>query len=544
MGSLNPKTAGAAGVKRLLNRFPSYWPLLVILIAGATVRFVDIGGKSLWYDELYGIWASRLPLNSVPAEAAASGHPPLYYLLGHVWFGLGSGDVWVRLLSWAAGVAVIWLVYLVGKELFSRRTGLWAAALSAVSPLLIWYSREATSYSLVVALSLLSFLFLIRSAREGGWKNWIVYSLVTIVAMLTYYFAAVLIVANAAVFWFLRRKSGQTASYIASHGILSVVAVAATWVAKAESTQGWLILHRPGFTDLLKGVGKAWFVVMVGWAGNDVTVGAGAMGLSTRRIWALELSLAVALMVLLAAAGRFRRRVFSRNSLAVFVYTLILLVLPVMLLAVSSRNPAARFIVWAAPFFALLLAAAIDAAPRKTGAVAGAAMIALMAFFTVWELHYLQYRDGDWRQVMATISQIRQPQDRMLCFPLHQCEVAASFYLSQPMAMSGGIPSFDIDVIYFPPGDVWTGYRSGYFAGSGAQPPLSGAVMEKKIESDVAGAGRIWVVDEDETYGGYPASKNIYDTLSKNWVQVGQWSFPPQVVKLYTPRIAAGGAAT
>ncbi|MCL5882505.1 MAG: glycosyltransferase family 39 protein [Actinobacteria bacterium] len=69
----------------------------------------------------------------------------------------------------------IWFVYLLGKELFSRRIGLRAAAFTAFSPFLIWCSRDATDYSLLISLATLSTYFLVRSVRRGGWGNWAAY---------------------------------------------------------------------------------------------------------------------------------------------------------------------------------------------------------------------------------------------------------------------------------------------------------------------------------------------------------------------------------
>lgn len=65
------------------------------------------------------------------------------------------GRVWTAL----AGTATVWLSYRVGKDLFSRRTGLWAAFLLAVLPLHLIHSHYATVDVPVAFLVTLSFLF-------------------------------------------------------------------------------------------------------------------------------------------------------------------------------------------------------------------------------------------------------------------------------------------------------------------------------------------------------------------------------------------------
>ena len=71
-------------------------------------------------------------------------NPPLYFVLGWLWARVfGTGEVGLRSLSALIGTAVIPIAYLCGRELVSRRAGLVAAALAALSPFMIWYSQEA-----------------------------------------------------------------------------------------------------------------------------------------------------------------------------------------------------------------------------------------------------------------------------------------------------------------------------------------------------------------------------------------------------------------
>ena len=80
-------------------------------------------------------------------------NPPLYFVLGWLWARVfGTGEVGLRSLSALIGTAVIPIAYLCGRELVSRRAGLVAAALVALSPFMIWYSQEAREYMLLAAL--------------------------------------------------------------------------------------------------------------------------------------------------------------------------------------------------------------------------------------------------------------------------------------------------------------------------------------------------------------------------------------------------------
>ena len=187
----------------------SRYLLPIIISAAAVIRLFNIGSPSLWYDELYTVWASRLPVATLLQEVPASRHPPVYYLVAHVWLGLVSGDAWVRLISCMAGVIAVGLVYLIGKDLFSVRAGIWGAALTAFSPFLIWYSRDATDYSWLIAVSLGSFYLLVRSLKKGGSLNWALYCIVTFVALFSHYYAVFLFIAEIAFFIIISKHRKQ-----------------------------------------------------------------------------------------------------------------------------------------------------------------------------------------------------------------------------------------------------------------------------------------------------------------------------------------------
>jgi hypothetical protein len=92
------------------------------------------------------------------------------------------------------GVATIPVAYLVGRELASRRAGLVLAALVAFNPLLVWYSQEARPYSLFALLGAVSLLFFARALRGRGPRDLWLWAAASVLALLTHYFAAFLVV--------------------------------------------------------------------------------------------------------------------------------------------------------------------------------------------------------------------------------------------------------------------------------------------------------------------------------------------------------------
>ena len=127
---------------------------LFVLLAFA-LRVLRVDFQPLWWDEGYSVWFATHPLGQMAALTAQDIHPPLYYALLHGWIGLlGAGPVSLRLLSVLFGVLAIPAIYLAGRRMLSRRAGLIAAFLLAISPLHVYYSQEVRMYGLVALLSI------------------------------------------------------------------------------------------------------------------------------------------------------------------------------------------------------------------------------------------------------------------------------------------------------------------------------------------------------------------------------------------------------
>ncbi len=172
---------------------PAIVGLLTVLAAVA--RFTRLGHQSYWYDEAHTVWLVHFSfarmLSLLPSTETS---PPLYFILAWLWAHLfGFGEVALRSLSALVGVATVPVVYLAAREYFSGRTALIATALAASSPMLVWYSQEARSYSLMVLLTTVA-LLAFGHVRQRPTKGWVItWSVAASLAMLTHYYAALVI---------------------------------------------------------------------------------------------------------------------------------------------------------------------------------------------------------------------------------------------------------------------------------------------------------------------------------------------------------------
>jgi len=139
----------------------------VICVLGGLLRIYQLGGESLWRDEISSATVAQLPLAQIVENRSSDVHPPLYYFLLHYWVALlGSSEFNLRLLSAIFGNASLWPMYKIGRILFNQFVGILSALLLALAEFHIHYSQEAKSYSLLTLLTLLSFLSLIKLLED------------------------------------------------------------------------------------------------------------------------------------------------------------------------------------------------------------------------------------------------------------------------------------------------------------------------------------------------------------------------------------------
>ena len=167
----NREPDGAVRLPILLDRLsPFAWIVAGLTVLGFALRLATFD-QSLYADELSTYWIVHDHslgdvLSSVRSNDEIS--PPLYFVLSWLTLKIGGDPEWVRLPSLIAGTVTIPLVYLVGARTLNRTAATIAAALMTLSPFMIYYSVEARTYALMLALLTLSTLALVLAVEGGG----------------------------------------------------------------------------------------------------------------------------------------------------------------------------------------------------------------------------------------------------------------------------------------------------------------------------------------------------------------------------------------
>ncbi len=145
------------------------WLLLAVIFGvAAAFRLYHLDTYGLWRDEAQTVFLARhsFPSGILKALTVADVSPPLYYFLLHFWDKALASDWSLRFFSAIFGLALIPLVYWVGRRVFGSRVALLAAWVAALSPHHIIVSRQVRMYTLLPLAALAALYFTHRFVMQ------------------------------------------------------------------------------------------------------------------------------------------------------------------------------------------------------------------------------------------------------------------------------------------------------------------------------------------------------------------------------------------
>jgi mannosyltransferase len=179
-------------------------PVIAIVIGvGLLLRLRDLGTRSLWVDELFGVGlAVQSPATILTVLYGEEANMTLYYAFMYLWVrlvGVAADETWMRLPSVLFGVAGLWALYRLGTRLDRPLTGLIAASLAAVNAFHIEMSQEARAYTMWALAATLSWDALVDALDTHRRTAWLRYVAWTSIAFYTHFFTLFVILAQVAV---------------------------------------------------------------------------------------------------------------------------------------------------------------------------------------------------------------------------------------------------------------------------------------------------------------------------------------------------------
>lgn len=176
---------------------------ITILISAAIARVLLSRWNSYWIDELYAVWVQGIlqeTLWDAIQRVAAGVHPPFYQLALDTWMNVfGDGEGATRALSNLFVTGGGWFVYLLARDAFSKKVGIWTVATYSLLYSTLYYGIETRPYGLTIFLAALSsylFLRIVRRGLAGTWRRAVLSPaaaglvLVNLLLLLTHYYNA------------------------------------------------------------------------------------------------------------------------------------------------------------------------------------------------------------------------------------------------------------------------------------------------------------------------------------------------------------------
>lgn len=389
--------------------------LACILLLAISLRAFRIGSKGVWVDEANAVVIADHPLDGIVSSLRPDSSPPLYYFLLHLWIGMfGYSEAALRALSALFGVLLVASAFVVGRQLFSPRAGLYAALFVAVSPVQVLYSQEMRMYSLLPLVALWAIAFTIRCAREGGAKNACGAVLFTAAALYTHNYGLFLLPAVALIAIGSRESRARIGLWAAVG--TGVAALYLPWV--------------PILLSQLANTGQyAWFLPfwklfglarMLLHTGTSFAFGVGGLAYLNTGMGRGMLVIALLSFCVVAFAVWVARRDEARGpaARAILAYLLVPLAAAGVLSCVSTPcYVAGRCDQLVFPAFVLLLALGLDSIGMTVFRGALLAGILVCAGFTLHQFYDTDPKAGD-REYAKVVLANAKPGEAVLCTSL------------------------------------------------------------------------------------------------------------------------------
>jgi uncharacterized membrane protein len=399
LGRGNLSTLYEALREAVRARSRAFWIVAGLTVLAAALRFATLGVQAYHHDEI--VTASRVLRDgfwhAMEAVGFSESAPPLYYALAWFWTQVtGTGEVGLRSVSALTGVATVPVAYLLGAELRGRRAGILAAALVAVNPMLLWYSQEARSYSLLVLLTAAAALYFVRACAARGRRDPMLWGVFSALALATHYFAIFPIGLEAAWLIWRRRREAVTGLWIVLFAGLALapLAIHQMSLGHAEWIGGRSLGHR---------LWEAGVTFVVGETGEIVSRS------ETVLPAVVPLLAVLAALLLLALRGDRAERRAGGSMLALAAVT-VAGPLALALVAPGKDYVLARNLLPA--LVPLLVAVAIAATARRArrhGTVVAAVLVVYSLGFCIWVSASPAWQRPDWDTVAARLGKPTRP---------------------------------------------------------------------------------------------------------------------------------------
>lgn len=406
----------------------------LVLGLGLIIRIFNLGENSIWFDEAMTLLVAQENLTDIPHFITLSeNHPPLYYLLIHLFMKISKSEFWLRLPSVISAFLTLILLLISGKKFGNFKTRILATLLLALNSLHIFYSMEIRNYTFgtfFITLTIISFYYLLEDS-----KFLFLFIISFVISLYTEYMTLVLFfIFN---FWFfinLKLYKAKIKIWIILQVIVILLYLPWIFYISLKVTrvlsEGFWILP-PNFKDLISVIsifsGGFYFI-------KGVTIN------SILGILAFILFIAIIL----------RGIIFRKEEKNIFYLLAVFLIPSILLFLLSFINPIfhPRYLIWFMPSFLLLVTLGI----RKINFAISLIILLLLNFNTLINYNrgelFEVTRKIDYRSGSSFIKNNYNPSDDIILHFEPFSNIPFRFYMGKNIKQYQFVPSL-MNVPYY-----------------------------------------------------------------------------------------------
>lgn len=335
-----------------------------LLLLNGVLKLLWLGVNELAHDEPFTVYWAQRPLGELWALMRTENNPPLHFLMTKAWNGLVPAEpAWWRVPSAIFSTLVVWPLYLLGRKLGGRTVAVTGALLFTLCNYHYGFAHEVRAYALFTLLATASMWSLVRTAelkRTASWHT-AAWAVVNVLLVYTHFFGWLVVGLQVLCIVLLPelRPIRKQAAIALGAAVLAYVPYALVFAGRVNESLGKGTWLTPPVPEELYNMVWRWSNAPV-LAVAFLSVVALAVGVNRLKNLGLRLTL---LWTVLPLVGMF----------------LVSFVVPMFL---------DRYLVYAAPGFALLVAVSIASLKIPKPFTIGASALAVAGMgitFTPWK---------------------------------------------------------------------------------------------------------------------------------------------------------------
>ena len=163
---------------------------IILIILGTIFISLPIFHINMWFDEAYSVGMANNTFADIWVISSNDVHPILYYWILHIVYLIFGSNIYLYRLITMLPLAILGIIgYTHIKKDFGEKTGFLFSFFVFFLPVTCVYSADIRMYTWAMLLVTLMSIYAYRIYKEPTAKNWILFSIFSVLSAYTHYYA-------------------------------------------------------------------------------------------------------------------------------------------------------------------------------------------------------------------------------------------------------------------------------------------------------------------------------------------------------------------